>query len=95
MSSHSPRQDNPPDCCNRLHINHLSTSLAALLLLPNLVRAGKEKHTTSRLVITASERHMSVPVDKLATSSNVLRKLNDVGAEAFKGGDRYHETKRQ
>lgn len=61
----------------RLQVNHLGTSLASLLLVPNLVRAAKEKNTTSRMVVTASETHMFTPIDELAVTPEVLKSLND------------------
>lgn len=80
----------------RLQVNHLSTSLALLLLVPNLVRAAKDKQTTSRVVITSSGVHMSVPVDELASSSDVLKKLSDPEFCTPQNlATRYDETKRE
>lgn len=61
----------------RLQVDHLGTSLASLLLIPNLVRAAKEKHTTSRMVVTASETHMFTTIDELVATPEVLKSLND------------------
>lgn len=61
----------------RLQVNHLDTSLASLLLSSNLVRAAKEKHTTSRMVVTASETHMFTTIDELVVTPEVLKSLND------------------
>ena len=57
-------------------MNHLGTSLASLLLVPNLVRAARENNTTSRLVVTTSEMHMTIPVEDLASTPEVLKTLN-------------------
>lgn len=80
----------------RLQVNHLSTSLAILLLVPNLVRAAREKLTTSRVVITSSGVHMSVPVDELASSSDILKKMSDPEFCTPQNlAARYDETKRE
>lgn len=80
----------------RLQVNHLSTSLALLLLVPNLVRAAREKQTISRVVITSSGVHMSVPVDELASSSDILKKMSDPEFCTTQNlASRYDETKRE
>lgn len=80
----------------RLQVNHLSTSLALLLLVPNLVRAAREKQITSRVVITSSGVHMSVPVDELASSSDILKKMSDPEfCTPPNMATRYDETKRK
>lgn len=76
-----------------LQVNHLSTALLCLLLLPNLARAAREHNSYSRLVVTSSGMHMTVNLDKHAAAPNVLRALNT--PEDFTGKDfpQYSETK--
>ncbi|KAI0093262.1 hypothetical protein BDY19DRAFT_418080 [Irpex rosettiformis] len=62
-----------------VHVNHLSTSLLALLLLPNLVKAAEQHSSTSRLVIVGSETHFWTKFDTDLVNSDVglLKKLSD------------------
>jgi retinol dehydrogenase-12 len=43
--------------CFRLQVNHLATSLLSLLLIPQLVAAGRKSSTPSRMVIVSSGVH--------------------------------------
>ncbi|KAI0812412.1 hypothetical protein BC629DRAFT_1589185 [Irpex lacteus] len=62
-----------------IHVNHLSTSLLSLLLLPNLVKAAEQNSSTSRLVIVGSETHFWTKFDSDLINSDVgiLKRLND------------------
>ncbi|KAF7345417.1 WW domain-containing oxidoreductase [Mycena venus] len=63
-----------------LQVNHLSTSLLALLLLPAMIRTAQRHSTTPRLVVVSSGAHHWVEVDKkLYENPDVLKTLG--GAE--------------
>ena len=66
------------DVQNSLQVNHLATALLSLLLLPNLVRAGKTNGTMSRLVVTSSDTHYWTKLDEeVLRADDILQKLND------------------
>ncbi|KAJ3525458.1 hypothetical protein NM688_g8400 [Phlebia brevispora] len=61
-----------------LQVNHLSTALLAVLLLPNLVRTAQKHGTHSRLVIVSSDTHYWTKFDEeMLDAPSILRKLND------------------
>ncbi|KIP11264.1 hypothetical protein PHLGIDRAFT_489213 [Phlebiopsis gigantea 11061_1 CR5-6] len=55
-----------------LQVNHVSTALLSALLLPNLVKAAREHHSRSRLVIVASGVHHSIRFSEAVTSSPMI-----------------------
>ncbi|EKM54524.1 uncharacterized protein PHACADRAFT_258435 [Phanerochaete carnosa HHB-10118-sp] len=60
-----------------LQVNHLSTALVCLLLLPNMYKAAQVHNSHPRLVITTSGLHMGVRFDEdLSSKPNLLRALN-------------------
>lgn len=85
-----------PDGVVSLQVNHLSTALACLLLLPNMVRAAQEHKSHARLVITTSGLHMAARFgEDLASAPSILHALNSAevcASERFQ--TRYHDTKR-
>ena len=81
-----------------LQINHIATSLLALLLLPALIRTGKENSTNSRLVVVSSDTHMWTKLDEeLLDSPNIIKKLSDEEycREPTVMLNRYPDTKRK
>ncbi|KAJ3556542.1 hypothetical protein NM688_g1967 [Phlebia brevispora] len=61
-----------------LQVNHLSTALLSILLLPNIARTARANGTLSRLVIVASETHFwSKFDDELLDAPSLLRTLSD------------------
>ncbi|KAJ3525459.1 hypothetical protein NM688_g8399 [Phlebia brevispora] len=61
-----------------LQVNHLSTALLSILLLPNLVRTAQKNGTRSRLVIVSSDTHFWTKFnEELLDSPSILEKLND------------------
>ncbi|KAJ3556540.1 hypothetical protein NM688_g1968 [Phlebia brevispora] len=78
-----------------LQVNHLSTALLSILLLPNLVRTAQQNGTHSRLVIVSSDTHFWTKFDEeLLDSPNILRKLNDKEYCVTQGmAHRYADTK--
>lgn len=74
-----------------LQVNHLSTALLSLLLLPVLRKTAIILHQPPRLTFTSSEVHMWTPFNE-QNAANVLECLNDKGH--FKDYmDRYCVTK--
>ncbi|TFK25100.1 NAD(P)-binding protein [Coprinopsis marcescibilis] len=60
-----------------LQINHLSTSLLGLLLLPKLIRTAEEFNIQTRMIVVSSEVHMVSQFDKeLWEGENPLQTLN-------------------
>ncbi|KAG2139821.1 uncharacterized protein EDB93DRAFT_1090014 [Suillus bovinus] len=78
-----------------LQVNHLATSLLSLLLIPQLVAAGRKSSTPSRMVIVSSEVHYWVtPTKELGASSKPLKTLSSKEwciPEHMR--HRYHESK--
>ncbi|KAH7388985.1 putative 3-oxoacyl-reductase [Cadophora sp. MPI-SDFR-AT-0126] len=74
-----------------VQINHLSTALLSLLLLPVLRRTSSALGHPTRLTFTSSEVHMMTPF-KEQKADNILARLND---QKFFGDtmDRYSVTK--
>ncbi|KAJ3553195.1 hypothetical protein NM688_g3744 [Phlebia brevispora] len=61
-----------------LQVNHLSTALLSILLLPNLVRTARQNGTHSRLVVVSSDFHFLTKLDdELLDAPNILRKFSD------------------
>lgn len=74
-----------------LQVNHLSTCLLALLLLPVLRKTAIALEKPPRLTFTSSEVHMWTPFNE-QHAANILECLNDKAH--FKGGpDRYFVSK--
>ncbi|KUJ17313.1 putative 3-oxoacyl-reductase [Mollisia scopiformis] len=59
-----------------LQVNHLSTALLSLLLLPVLRKTSQESGHPARLTITSSEVHMWTPF-KEQKAEKILDRLND------------------
>ncbi|KAG2112709.1 uncharacterized protein F5147DRAFT_759577 [Suillus discolor] len=60
-----------------LQVNHLATSLLSLLLIPQLIAAGKKSSTPSRIVIMSSELHYWItPAKEVQASSKPLEMLS-------------------
>lgn len=74
-----------------LQINHLSTALLSLLLLPVLRKTSLDLGCPTRLTFTSSEVHMWTPFKEQETN-NILARLND---KKYFGNtmDRYSVTK--
>ncbi|KAH7324070.1 putative 3-oxoacyl-reductase [Rhexocercosporidium sp. MPI-PUGE-AT-0058] len=74
-----------------LQVNHLSTALLSLLMLPILRKTSSALSRPTRLTFTSSEVHMWTPF-KEQGADNILARLND---KAFFGDtmDRYSVTK--
>ncbi|KAJ7019871.1 hypothetical protein C8F04DRAFT_975104 [Mycena alexandri] len=62
-----------------LQVNYISTSFAALLLLPTLLRTANDYRTVSRLVFVSSELHYDVIIeeDARANRGSILRTLSN------------------
>ncbi|TFK51507.1 NAD(P)-binding protein [Heliocybe sulcata] len=60
-----------------LHVNHLSTVLCALLLLPRLLKTASQFSAHTRLVIVSSGAHRATVNEYLRNSPNILKALND------------------
>lgn len=74
-----------------LQVNHLSTALLSLLLLPILRQTAKERERPSRLTFTSSDVHKWTPFNE-RKAPNILEHLNE--KEYFKDVmDRYSVTK--
>lgn len=76
---------------SQLQVNHLSSALLSLLLIPVLRKTSCEIKSPPRLTFTASEVHMWTPF-KEKEAENILERLN---MEEFYGDemDRYSVTK--
>ncbi|KAG2147391.1 uncharacterized protein EDB93DRAFT_1226546 [Suillus bovinus] len=62
----------------RLQVNYLATSLLSLLLIPQLVAAGRKSSTPSRLVIVSSDLHYWVtPAKEVKASTTPLETLSN------------------
>ncbi|KAE8441520.1 hypothetical protein EG329_004866 [Mollisiaceae sp. DMI_Dod_QoI] len=74
-----------------LQVNHLSTALLALLMVPVLRKTASESKHPARLTVTSSEVHMWTPF-KEQKAEKILDRLND---KQFFGDtmDRYSVTK--
>ncbi|KAG1790429.1 uncharacterized protein HD556DRAFT_1242402 [Suillus plorans] len=60
-----------------LQVNHLATSLLSLLLIPQLVAAGRKSSTPSRMVIVSSGvLYWLTPAEEIKTSSKPLETLS-------------------
>ena len=86
-----------PESATRLQVNHLSTALLSLLLLPNMAKAAQEHKSHARLVLVSSEMHFFARIseDLKVAPSGILKTLNDpqfCTPERFRS--RYPETKR-
>ncbi|GJE88262.1 NAD(P)-dependent dehydrogenase [Phanerochaete sordida] len=62
-----------------IQVNHLSTALLSLLLLPNMASAAQKHQCNSRLVIVTSEVHFLVDIgnELQSSSKGILRTLSD------------------
>ncbi|KAJ6457409.1 hypothetical protein C8R47DRAFT_1247288 [Mycena vitilis] len=59
-----------------LQVNHLATSLLALLLLPVMVKTAQQHSTTPRIVVVSSGMHYLVEMEKsLCESEEMVRTL--------------------
>lgn len=59
-----------------LQVNHLSTSLLALLLLPAMIKTAQQHSTSPRLVVVSSDMHYWVKMDKnLSENPDILKTL--------------------
>ena len=59
-------------------MNHLSTSLLALLLLPRLEKTAKQFGTHPRLVIVSSDVHFLTSIGRdVIACPNILGRLSD------------------
>lgn len=74
-----------------LQVNHLSTALLSLLLLPILLKTAEEYGHPTRLIVTSSEVHMWT-LFKEQKAEKILDRLND---KQFFGDtmDRYSVSK--
>ena len=79
----------------RLQINHVSTALVSILLVPNMARAAREHNSHSRLVIVCSGLHASARPEKVTPAPNMLHALNDAQycSKPETMGGRYNDTK--
>ncbi|KAG0701635.1 hypothetical protein DFH29DRAFT_925601 [Suillus ampliporus] len=60
-----------------LQVNHLATSLLSLLLIPQLVSAGKKSSTPSRMVIVSSTvHHWITPAEEVKASAKPVKTLS-------------------
>jgi retinol dehydrogenase 12 len=63
---------------HRIQINHLSTALVSLLLLPLLVQTAEKYGTNPRLTVTASDVHLNCTFKPdVLQSPRILEKLSD------------------
>ncbi|EIW80560.1 short-chain dehydrogenase [Coniophora puteana RWD-64-598 SS2] len=80
---------------NCTQVNHLSTSLLPLLLLPRMVEAGKKRGRAARLVITASDVHywasLSPSVQESPTPLKLFGSKEYCTPEVMKS--RYYDSK--
>ena len=64
--------------CHSIQVNHLSTALLSLLMLPHLLKTTKSSSITPRLVIVSSEVHYLTNISKIERDSpDILEKLSD------------------
>ena len=80
----------------RVQVNHLSTALVALSLVPNMARAAREHGSHSRLVIVCSGLHASTEPEKVTCKPHILHALNDAEycSKPETMAVRYSDTKR-
>ncbi|EPQ52486.1 NAD P-binding protein [Gloeophyllum trabeum ATCC 11539] len=72
------RHTKPEGWETTLQVNHLSTALCSLLLLPRLLETAKEHSVQTRLVVVSSGAHAAIRIDETARQSpSILEKLND------------------
>ncbi|KAI0081318.1 NAD(P)-binding protein [Panus rudis PR-1116 ss-1] len=77
-----------------LQVNHLSTALLALLLLPCLSQAARDSSSPSRLVVVSSGIHTQVSFSEDQFPSNIITRLNDQSLTDTAGFEsRYGHTK--
>ncbi|EPQ57033.1 NAD P-binding protein [Gloeophyllum trabeum ATCC 11539] len=63
-----------------LHVNHLSTVLCSLLLLPSLLKTASEHSVQTRLVVVASGVHYWMDLNEsIRQSPSILEKLSEEG----------------
>ncbi|KAF7796917.1 hypothetical protein EIP86_008102 [Pleurotus ostreatoroseus] len=61
-----------------LQVNHLSTALLSLLLMPNLIHTAQANGTISRMVIVSSDMHYWIKLEEeLLDSPSLLQKLSE------------------
>lgn len=61
-----------------LQVNHLSTALLSLLLLPRMARAAADGLSKPRLVIVSSEVHFWTKIPEIVTTTpHILQKMNE------------------
>lgn len=58
-----------------LQVNHLSTALLSLLLVPNMLKAAELHSSASRLVLVSSGLHFLVDIDRELVQSAILQTL--------------------
>ena len=88
--------DDVAKIAHRIQVNHLSTSLIAFLLTPNLMRAAEVSGTPSRLVIVASLMHYWTSLGA-EFDGGILKTLNGPGkgSPAAAAADKYSHSKCQ
>ncbi|EPQ59201.1 NAD P-binding protein [Gloeophyllum trabeum ATCC 11539] len=61
-----------------LHVNHLSTALCSLLLIPRLLKTASDFSIQTRLVVVSSEvHHFTTLSEEVRNSPSILKKLNE------------------
>ncbi|KAI1318727.1 short-chain dehydrogenase/reductase SDR [Xylariaceae sp. FL0255] len=76
-----------------VQVNHLSTALLSLLLLPPLTRTAQDTHTPSRLTIVTSEVHFWTPFDEKAAPSILERMDQEESFNKKNAVERYSTSK--
>ncbi|TFK54202.1 NAD(P)-binding protein [Heliocybe sulcata] len=77
-----------------LHINHLSTALCSLLLLPRLLKTASDFSVQTRLVVVSSEVHYWTAIkEDVRSSPSILKKLNEREYYETAIHDRYQLSK--
>ncbi|KAF7345418.1 WW domain-containing oxidoreductase [Mycena venus] len=78
-----------------LQVNHLSTSLLALLLLPAMIKTAEQHSTAPRLVVVSSDLHYVVKLNKnISADPDILKTLGSAKYCTKKNmEDRYQLTK--
>jgi NAD(P)-dependent dehydrogenase (short-subunit alcohol dehydrogenase family) len=78
-----------------LQVNHLSTSLLALLLLPAMVKTAQQHSTTPRLVVVSSGMHYWVKINKdVGENPDILKTIGSAEYSTDKNmQERYQLTK--
>lgn len=62
----------------RLQVNHLSTALLSLLLLPRMEKTGRQFNSRPRVVIVSSEMHFFAKIKQdVITRPKILDRLSE------------------